>query len=99
MSEEKPKKITLRVIGKRVRIHEIKSDETKVHIGFRPSGKDLYRIVEQCPDLTLIHIPKSYSKTIASTSKMFLKMQNIELCEGDIWGHRSDIDEYVNILI
>ena len=98
MSEdEEVKKITLRVINSRKRIPEIKEDETKVHIGFRPSGKDLYQIVEQCPKLTLMHIPKSYTKTIASTSRMFFKMQHIELREGDVWGHRSDISEYVEV--
>jgi len=26
--------------------------------------------------------------------KLFLEMQGIDLLEGDVWGHRKDIDEY-----
>jgi ribosomal protein S19 len=28
---------------------------------------------------------------------MFLDMQRIQLIEGDVWGHRKDINEYYNI--
>jgi hypothetical protein len=28
---------------------------------------------------------------------MYLKMQGIELIEGDVWGHRKDINEYYEI--
>jgi hypothetical protein len=28
---------------------------------------------------------------------MFLQMQNIKLVEGDVWGHRKDINEYFSI--
>jgi len=28
---------------------------------------------------------------------MFLTMQNIVLLEGDVWGHRKDINEYAEI--
>jgi hypothetical protein len=29
----------------------------------------------------------------------FLKMQRIQLIEGDVWGHRKDLSEYYNIPI
>jgi hypothetical protein len=28
---------------------------------------------------------------------MFLEMQNIKLIEGDVWGHRKDINEYYSV--
>jgi uncharacterized membrane protein YjdF len=28
---------------------------------------------------------------------MYLKMQGIELLEGDVWGHRKDINEYSEV--
>ena len=28
---------------------------------------------------------------------MFLKMQGIDLLEGDVWGHRKDINEYYEV--
>ena len=28
---------------------------------------------------------------------MFLEMQKVQLLEGDVWGHRKDINEYYNV--
>jgi len=28
---------------------------------------------------------------------MFLALQGVEIIEGDVWGHRKDIDEYYSI--
>jgi hypothetical protein len=28
---------------------------------------------------------------------VFLDMQGIELLQGDVWGHRKDLDEYFNV--
>ena len=97
MSEEKQKKITLRVIGNREQIDKINVNEDKVHVTFRPSGKDFIRIIDRCPRLTLIHLPKSYMRTVSGSFKEVLKLHRIELREGDVWGHRSDISEYVEI--
>jgi hypothetical protein len=36
-------------------------------------------------------------KTISKSIQIFLDMQNIALLEGDIWGHRKDINEYYDI--
>ncbi len=97
MSEEEPKKITLRVIGSREQIDEISADETKVHVTFRPSGKDFVRLIDRLPKLKLIHLPKSYMKTVSGSFLNVLELHHIELREGDVWGHRSDISEYVEI--
>jgi len=52
-----------------------------------PTFKDRYRTV----------IPISYKKTISKSTLMFLEMQGIELLEGDVWGHRKDINEFYEI--
>ena len=39
----------------------------------------------------------SYQKTMYNAIKMFLDMQGIELLEGDVWGHRKDLDEYYTV--
>ncbi len=31
------------------------------------------------------------------TNEMFLNMQDVALLEGDVWGHRKDINEYSEI--
>jgi len=30
-------------------------------------------------------------------SRYFLEMQSIEMLEGDVWGHRKDLDEYFTV--
>jgi hypothetical protein len=35
--------------------------------------------------------------TVSKSIEMFLQMQRIQLIEGDVWGHRKDINEYYTI--
>ncbi len=35
--------------------------------------------------------------TVSKSIEMFLEMQRIQLIEGDVWGHRKDINEYYTI--
>ena len=35
--------------------------------------------------------------TISKSIEMFLEMQRIQLLEGDVWGHRKDINEYYTV--
>jgi phosphopentomutase len=51
----------------------------------------------KCPNVKALHIPSSYKRTISNSAKMYLKMQGIELLEGDVWGHRKDINEYSEV--
>lgn len=53
--------------------------------------------MNKCPNLKAIHVASSFMKTISESTKMFLKMQDISLLEGDVWGHRKDINEYYEI--
>jgi len=34
---------------------------------------------------------------MSNAFKGFLEMQGIELLEGEVWGHRKDLDEYVTV--
>jgi hypothetical protein len=54
-------------------------------------------LVETCPKIEVIQLPKSYMATVSNSIKMFLEMQRIQLIEGDVWGHRKDINEYYTI--
>jgi hypothetical protein len=51
-------------------------------------------LVEACTKLEIIQIHISYKKTISRAIEMFLEMQKIQLLEGDVWGHRKDLNEY-----
>ena len=45
----------------------------------------------------MIQVPPSYNKTMSSAIQVFLDMQGIELLQGDVWGHRKDLDEYFTV--
>ena len=45
----------------------------------------------------MIQVPPSYHKTMSNAIQVFLEMQGIELLEGDVWGHRKDLDEYYTV--
>jgi len=47
--------------------------------------------------LRTVQIPHSYQKTMSNAIQLFLEMQGIELLEGDVWGHRKDLDEYYTV--
>ena len=87
----------IRVISSRNEILSLNPNERVVHFAFRPSNKDIFLLAETCPKLEIIQLPKSYKRTISRAIEMFLEMQKIQLLEGDVWGHRKDINEYYNL--
>ncbi len=87
----------IRVVSSRNEIISLNPNERVVHLAFRPSNKDIFLLVETCPKLEVIQIPKSYKRTISRAIEMFLEMQKIQLLEGDVWGHRKDINEYYTV--
>lgn len=84
----------IRVVSQRSEITELSPSERMVHIAFRPSNVDLLDLIKACPRLRAIQVPPSYNKTLSKAIRLFLDMQGIDLLEGDVWGHRKDIDEY-----
>ena len=87
----------IRVVSSREEISTLNPNERIVHLAFRPSNKDIFGLVETCPKIEVIQLPKSYMGTVSKSIEMFLKMQRMQLIEGDVWGHRKDINEYYTI--
>lgn len=87
----------IRVISSRNEILSLNPNEKIVHFAFRPSNKDIFLLVETCPKLEVIQLPKSYIRTVSRAIEMFLEMQKVQLIEGDVWGHRKDINEYYTV--
>lgn len=87
----------IRVVSSKKEIFTLNPNEHIVHLAFRPSNKDIFGLVETCPKLEVIQLPKSYMSTISKSMEMFLKMQKIQPIEGDVWGHRKDINEYYTV--
>jgi hypothetical protein len=87
----------IRVISSREEIGSLMPNEKIVHLSFRPSNVDFLNLMQRCPRLRAVQIPPSYRKTMSNAIRGFLGMQGVELLEGDIWGHRKDINEYLTV--
>ena len=87
----------IRVVSSREEIFALNPNERIVHLAFRPSNKDIFGLVETCPKIEVIQLPKSYMATVSKSIDMFLGMQRIQLLEGDVWGHRKDLNDYYSI--
>ena len=87
----------IRVVSSREEILTLKPNERIVHLTFRPSNKDIFAMVEASPKIEVIQLPKSYRRSIAKSIEMFLSMKRIQLIEGDVWGHRKDLNDYYSV--
>ena len=87
----------LRVVSARNEIPNLNTNEKMIHLAFRASNVDYLNLMQRCPRLRLIQVPPSYKKTMSNAIDTFLDMQGIELLEGDVWGHRKDLDEYFTV--
>jgi hypothetical protein len=87
----------LRVVSSKEEIDTLNECEELIHFAFRPSNKDVFKLIIRCPNVKAIHVPSSYKKTISGSTQMYLSMQGIALLEGDVWGHRKDINEYSEV--
>ena len=87
----------IRVVSSREEIFTLNPNERIVHLAFRPSNKDIFALVDACPKLEVLQLPKSYMATVSKSIETFLDMKRIQLIEGDVWGHRKDLKEYYDI--
>ncbi len=87
----------IRVVSERSEIPNLNSNEKIIHLAFRASNVDFLNLMQRCPRLRAIQTPTSYKKTMSNAIGVFLEMQGIELLEGDVWGHRKDLDEYYTV--
>ncbi|MGB3944198.1 MAG: DUF1699 family protein [Methanothrix sp.] len=87
----------IRVVSSKKEIDELNRNEQMIHLAFRASNTDIFRLLQSCPRLRAIQVPSSYYKTMSHAGQMFLEMQGVEIIEGDVWGHRKDIDEYYTV--
>ncbi|NYT19075.1 MAG: DUF1699 family protein [Methanosarcinales archaeon] len=87
----------IRVVSNRDEIQNLDAGEKVIHLAFRPSNEDIFNLIKTCKDVEVIQIPTSYRRTVSKSIEMFLDMQKIKLVEGDVWGHRKDINEYYTL--
>lgn len=89
--------LRLRVLSSKSEIDGLSRNEQMIHLAFRATNSDIFKLLQNCPRIRAIQVPTSYRKTLSKAGEMFLVMQGIELIEGEVWGDRKDIQEYLNI--
>ena len=72
------------VISKRDEIPLLDADTKFVHFSIRPTIKDIYELLDACPRLEKIQVPRYIFYAISDTTLETLKLKNIELIEGTI---------------
>jgi hypothetical protein len=87
----------IRIISSRKEIASLKPNEKAVHMAFRASNVDYLNMLQKVPRLQMIQVPPTYIKNMSKAVEVFLDMQGVKLLEGDVWGHRKDLDEYFTI--
>ncbi len=87
----------LKVVNERTEIPKVNPEERMVHLSFRVSNVDILNLMQRCPRLRMIQVPPAYHKTLSNALQVFLEMQGIELLEGDSWGDRTCLDEYLTV--
>jgi len=95
--QETPVECRLRVVSSKNEISNLNPNEKMIHLAFRASNVDFLSLMQRCPRLRMIQVPPSYKKTMSNAMQVFLDMQGVELLEGDVWGHRKDLDEYFTV--
>ncbi len=87
----------IRIISSREEINSIRPNEKAVHLAFRASNVDFLNLLQKAPRLQMIQVPPSYMRTLSKSIEAFLGIQGVKLLQGDVWGHRKDLDEYFTI--
>ena len=83
----------IRIISSREEINSLRPNENAVHMAFRATNVDFLNLLQKVPHLQMIQVPPTYMKTMSKAVEVFLDMQGVKLLEGDVWGHRKDLDE------
>jgi len=84
----------IRIISSKDDIKDLTRNDLTVHLAYRASSTDMFRLLQSSPRLKAVQVPPSYYKGMPNTARAFLETQGVEIIEGDVWGHRKDIDEY-----
>ncbi|MGB3944199.1 MAG: DUF1699 family protein [Methanothrix sp.] len=84
----------IRIISSKDDIKELTRNDLTVHLAYRASSTDMFRLLQSSPRLRVVQVPPSYYKNMPNTGRAFLETQGVQIIEGDVWGHRKDIDEY-----
>ena len=71
----------IRVVSSKEEINSLGTGEKIIHLAFRPSNKDIFALVQACPNVKAIHVPSSYIKTISNSTRMWVGQRSTMTCD------------------
>ena len=92
-----PPTMKIRVVNSRDEIAELDPRERVVHLAFPLPAVVLFELMKRCPRLKAIEVPPSRYAKLSKPTRCLLEVQGVKVFPGLVWGHRTDIDEYITI--
>lgn len=87
----------IKLLSDRNEISENGHDVDILHLAFRPSDKDIMKILKECEGVKALHVPKSYAASVSKSGIMAMEMKGVKFLVGDVWGQRKDINQYYEL--
>ena len=87
----------IKVVNSKEEIAKLDPRERVVHLAFPLPAVVLFELMKRCPRLKAIEVPPSRFATLSKPTLCLLEVQGVKVFPGLVWGHRTDIDEYITI--
>lgn len=73
------------VISHRNEIEQLPPESKKVHFTFRPSNKDIFKLLDVCPSLQVVQLPPFVINRVSETINEVFSIKGIELSKGSVY--------------
>jgi len=87
----------IRVISSKDEIAQLNPREKVVHLVAPPTALVLLELINRCPKLEAIQVHPSRFERLSEPSLCLMEVQGVKVFPGLVWGHRTDIDEYITV--
>ena len=87
----------IRIVNSREEIAKLDPRERVVHLAFSLPAVAIFELMKRCPRLEAIEVPPSRYAKLSKSTLCLLEVQGVTVFPGLVWGHRTDIDEYITV--
>jgi len=87
----------IRIVNSREEIAKLDPRERVVHLAFPLPAVAIFELMKRCPRLEAIEVPPSRFTKLSKPTLCLLEVQGVKVFPGLLWGHRTDIDEYITV--
>lgn len=84
----------IRVISSKAEISSISKNATVFHISFQPSVKNIFDLVQRCPQIKAIGLLPNCHRAMSESLKMYIGSTDIQLFKGILKDYHGDANNY-----